>query len=108
MFRNRWSSRLPAESCESDMNAKEARQITEIYQHPDIEMLVAEIDLRIEEAAKHGLNHVTEPDLGHPMGQITPNQMIALRKHYESRGFKWQISKQTSHPCCRGLTTISW
>lgn len=94
------------------MNAKEARQLTEIYLHPDIDTLVAAIDQRIEEAAKHGKTQIIDPDIGHlsdgKIRPLTPEQRRALRKHYESRGFKWQDSPKAGHPCCRGLTSISW
>jgi hypothetical protein len=94
------------------MNAKEARQLTEIYLHPDIDMLVADIDRRIEEAAKHGKTKIIDPDLGHLNDgnhfQLSREQRRALRLHYESRGFTWQDSPKAGHPCCRGLTSISW
>ncbi len=94
------------------MNAREARQLTETYLHPDIETLVTAIDARIEEAAKHGQTHLTNPEAGHPPDSmpltLTQAQRAALRKHYESRGFHWQETPRTGHPCCRGITTISW
>jgi len=90
------------------MKAKEARELTENYLHPDIDALFVAIDQRIEDAAKHGHSHITEPDIGHPGVQITSEQRDALRRHYESHGFKWQVSPIAGHPCCLGLTTISW
>ena len=94
------------------MNAKDARELTEIYLHPDIDMLVADIDQRIEEAAKHGKTQIVDPDLGHPRDgshdALSREQRRALRKHYESRGFIWKDSPKAGHPCCRGLTSISW
>jgi hypothetical protein len=90
------------------MNAKEARALTEIYLHPDIDTLVVSIDQRIEEAARHGHTQILEPHLGHADGEITPEQLLALRKHYESRGFTWRASPKAGHPCCRGLISISW
>jgi len=90
------------------MNAKEARALTEIYLHPDIDTLVVTIDQRIEEAARQGQNHITEPHLGHLYGDLSPEQIFSLRKHYESRGFIWRASPKSGHPCCRGLITITW
>ena len=60
------------------MNAIEARQLTESHLNPDIDLLVSAIERR------------------------------ALREHYESRGFKWHNNPKADHPCCRGLTTLSW
>jgi hypothetical protein len=40
--------------------------------------------------------------------QPTQEERRALRQHYESRGFKWQSNPKAEHPCCRGLTTLSW
>ncbi|HBZ57312.1 MAG TPA: hypothetical protein DEO88_18065 [Syntrophobacteraceae bacterium] len=82
--------------------------MTEIVQHPNIDTLVTAIDQRIEEAARNGLDRISEPEFGHSSDQVTPEQRIALRNHYESRGFKWHISKKAGHPCCRGLTVILW
>ena len=94
------------------MNAKEARELTEIYLHPEIDALVLAIDARIEEAARHGKTQIINPDLGHQADgspvQVTPEQRRALRKHYESRGFAWQVSPKAGHPCCRGLISLSW
>jgi len=94
------------------MNAKEARQLAELYLHPDIDTLVADIDRRIEEAAKHGKTQIIDPDLGHLNDgvhvQLTREQRRSLRKHYESRGFTWRDSPKAGHPCCRGLTSIAW
>lgn len=96
----------------AEMNAKEARELTEIYLHPEIDALVVAIDIRIEDAARHGKTQITNPDIGLQSNgsaiQITPEQRRALRKHYESRGFTWQVSPKAGHPCCRGLITLSW
>ncbi len=39
---------------------------------------------------------------------LTQEERRALRQHFESRGFKWQSNPKAEHPCCRGLTTLSW
>lgn len=90
------------------MNAKEARELTEIYLHPDIDSLVAAIDRRIEDAAKHGRKRIVEPHIGHSEGEISPKKLLALREHYTSRGFAWHVNHKADHPCCRGVISISW
>ena len=94
------------------MNAIEARKLTETHLHPDIDALVETIDERIAEAARSGQSRIANPESGHLCDgvkyQITPEERRALRQHYESRGFKWQSNPKAEHPCCRGLTTLSW
>ncbi len=94
------------------MNAIEARQLTESHLNPDIDVLVSAIDRRIEEAARTGQSHIANPESGHQRDgakyQLTPEERRALREHYESRGFKWHNNPKADHPCCRGLTTLSW
>ena len=94
------------------MDAAEARKLTEIYLDPDIDGMVKAIDERIEEAARSGQSHIVNPELGHLRDgakyQPTQEERRALRQHYESRGFKWQSNPKVEHPCCRGLTTLSW
>ena len=94
------------------MDAAEARKLTEIYLHPDIDVLIEVIDERIEEAARSGQSHIANPESGHLRDGAryhpTPEERRALRQHYESRGFKWQSNPKAEHPCCRGLTILSW
>jgi hypothetical protein len=97
---------------ELKMDATEARKLTEIYLHPDIETMIKAIDERIEEAARSGQSHIVNPESGHLRDgakyQLTQEERRALRQHFESRGFKWQSNPKAEHPCCRGLTTLSW
>jgi hypothetical protein len=94
------------------MDAAKARKLTEIYLDPDIDGMVKTIDERIEEAARGGQSHIVNPELGHLRDgakyQPTQEERRALRQHYESRGFKWLSNPKAEHPCCRGLTTLSW
>jgi hypothetical protein len=94
------------------MDASEARKLTEIYLHPDIDAMVKTIDERVEEAARNGQCHITNPEGDHHRDGVryrpTTEERRALRRHYESRGFKWNNNPKAGHPCCRGLTTLSW
>ena len=94
------------------MNATEARQLTETHLHPDIDALVKTIDQRIEDAALSGQFHIVNPESGHQRDgakyQLTSDERHALREHYVSRGFKWHNNPKADHPCCRGLTKLSW
>jgi len=94
------------------MDATEARKLTEIYLNPDIDTMIEVIDERIEEAARSGQSHIVNPESGHLRDGLkyhpTQEERRALRQHYESRGFKWQSNPKAEHPCCRGLTTLSW
>ena len=47
------------------MDATEARKLTEIYLHPDTDVMIEVIDERIEEAARRGQNHIVNPESGH-------------------------------------------
>jgi len=84
------------------MDATEARKLTEIYLHPDIDVMIKVIDERIEEAARGGQNHIVNPESGHLRDgakyQPTPEERRALRQHYEIRGFKWQSNPKARAP----------
>ena len=94
------------------MYATEARTLTEHSLQPDINALVQAVDQRIAAAARNGNSHIINPEIGHKrdgvITQLTIEQRRALRHHYEERGFHWRHNPNADHPCCRGLTTLSW